>query len=528
MAQDKKFSIICPLYKDGYKTLDRFLLCIAEQDWKNVEVIFSINSPDGEAKAMADKYAKQPNFDRLHIQVIDAGYDPDLGNGNHCNSFNKGAAAATGDYLIFLDPDSYLYPGILREYHDAFTKYGVDFVYGDYDFDGGAGRIVGRPYSEYELKCANYISGSFPIKRAAFKGWDPEVKALQDWDMWLSAAQAGATGHYIARPCFVTGIPTDGGISAHGANNWAATYEFVRNKHNLPIPVTVVTSLGAPFHATNAARILGVDSRVLTTLHTHKPHTYQNVYLLGFYPEAWQSHLSLFMQDGKVIPGKHLIHWIGTDIYQMQHRLSWIAWQNIVTFLKDPEFSFVHLTEHQATHDELLELGIESDIVPLPPGKRFDLMPLPEKFTVGIYINPTQDMYFQEFCYDLADSMPDVDFKFFGDRNQKKIEANKEWCGFVDMAEFLPKISSLVRLTVHDGLPLGPLEAMMAGRNVLTSAKLKYALHAEYVNNAPVKEQVVEQIREMEKLPLNTEASTYWRKELDPATYQERISSYLK
>lgn len=533
MAQNKKFSVIVPLYKDGFKTLDRFLLCLKEQDYKNFEVIFVHNSPNGEGKKflhMEDSPTK--NFPNQIIE-LDAGYDKKLGNGNHCRAFNYGAKHASGDYLLFLDPEVYLYPGILREYKNKFEENpDVAFVYGHYDIEG-IGRISGRTFSEYELYCANYISGAYPVRKEAFKGWDPEIKSLQDWDMWLSVVDAGGKGLFFEMPCFTTAPPEQGGISHDSATNWLDRYNKVRIKHGRPSSETVVTSLGAPFHATNTAEILGVDSRVHNNIHTTKENDYKNVYLLGFYPEGWDGHMRLFYPLGDLskdpLPGKKIIHWIGTDIFNMMHKLSWMAVKNITTFLNDKDFNFIHLTEAQHTHDELKELGIDSQIIPLPTKDIRKVSPLPKKFTVGVYINPTQDMYFESFMYEIADAMPDIQFKFFGNNNMKdKVEKNKEWVGWVDMKEFLPTISALVRLTIHDGLPLGPIETMQAGRNVLSSTPLKYALHAKYVGGEPVKEEIVKQIRQLKKMPLNKDGSVYWQEEMSHELFKKRIEKLLK
>lgn len=532
MAQTIRFSIVVPLYKDNYKTLDRFLLHVSEQDYDNYEVIFVHNSPDdGSAKFMA-KSKKLLRPLKGKYSEIDAGYKRYLASGNHSRAFNAGAAVATGDVLLFLDPDVYLNVGILREYAEAFeANPEAGFVYGDHDLEG-AGRVHGRPYSEYELKCANYISGAFPIRTTAFKGWDEYLLSLQDWDMRLSAVDAGATGLYIDRPCFVSEAPTSSGISANSAANWEKRFAEVRAKHGFPVSKTAVFSLGAPYHATQAAEALGADTRVMSNIVNFKPHSYESLYLLGFYPAAWEGHMRLFYElgdlKGNLASKKRIIHWIGTDIFQMQHKLSWMAWQMVKGMLNDPEFSFVHLCECEATRLELEELGIKADVVPLPSKKSIKPSPLPEDFTVGVYVNPSQDMYFEEFMYEVARSMPDIKFKFFGNRNLKKVEDNLEWVGWVDMEEFLPTISAMVRLTRHDGLPMGPVEALMAGRNVLTSQPIAYGLEAKYVGGEPDRTDTVEKIRQLQEMPLNLAASEYWTEEVSVAKYQKRMKKYLK
>lgn len=531
--QDKKFSVIIPLHKENYVTLDTCILHLEEQDYKNMEVIFVHNSPDNKSKKFLHSKKSVTKTMTIPWSEYDAGYDPKLGFGNHCRAFNLGAEKAVGDYLQFLDPDAYILPGILREYKDAFDKHPeVSFVYGDYDFEGGQGRVVGRLFNAYELKCANYVSGCFPIKKEAFKGWDESLQSLQDWDMWLSAVDAGATGHYIGRPCFTTVMSSNkDNISWHSATNWDEQYNKVRTKHGFPTSDTAVTSLGAPGHATNIAQILGADTRVYTNVLSFKPNKYKNIYMLGFYPEGWESHMKQFYQlgnlKGKLAGKRRIIHWIGTDIWKFQHQLSWVAVKNITGFLNDPQFSFIHLTEAQHTHDELAELGIESDIVPLPPLKQYDLMPLPKEFTVGVYINPTQDMYFEQFMYDVADTMPKVKFKFFGNPNRTMVDGNKEWVGWVDMGEFLPTISTMVRCTVHDGLPLSPIQAMMAGRNVVSTTPMFGAIKASMDGGYPIKEEVIKLINSTKKMGLNVEGSVYWKQEMDLELYRQRMSKYL-
>ena len=68
------------------------------------------------------------------------------------------------------------------------------------------------------------------------------------------------------------------------------------------------------------------------------------------------------------------------------------------------------------------KLGIDTKIVPLPPAKLYDLMPLPKKFTLAVYMpDQNAEFYYKDLMYEVADLLPDVDFLFFGDRfNQSK------------------------------------------------------------------------------------------------------------
>lgn len=518
------FSIIIPVYDT-----DRVSNCVAaleDQDYKNFEIIFAVNSPKKSTLTWVKKqYGKK-------YTSIDCGYIPELKNGNKPRALNTARSSAQGEYILYLDSDCMLYPGTLQEYVLSFEAHPeADFVYGDYDVEN-TGRINGRLFDEYQLKCSNYISGNYPMRSTVNTTWDETLLSLQDWDMWLTAVEHGAKGFYISRPCFKTPAPDSTSISGDSSAHWNERFSTVRTKHNFPVGDTVVTSFGAYNHATIIAEMLHADVRVQSNILTVKPHDFKNIYLLGFYPVGWQDHLRLFHPQGdasKDPVGKNrVIHWIGTDIFQMQHKLSWVAWKNLVVALNAPEYGFKHLCESEVTQKELAELDIKADIVPIPPKEIIPLSPLPDKFTVGIYINQFSDMYYEQMMYEIADAMPDIQFKFFGNRQLVKVEANKEWVGYVDMQEFLPTISAMIRITVHDGLPISPIEALMAGRNVLATFPLEYALKADLdLKNQPDQSKIIEQIRELEQKSLNTQGSYYWQKEMNVDMYKARLMSYF-
>jgi hypothetical protein len=145
-------------------------------------------------------------------------------------------------------------------------------------------------------------------------------------------------------------------------------------------------------------------------------------------------------------------------------------------------------------------------------------MPLPEKFTVGIYENPTQQVYEEELMEHIARSMPDIDFKFFGNENSKGKYKNVEHLGFIDYDKWIPKLSCNLRITKHDGLPLTPLQFMTAGRNVVTNVPLKGAIK---VSNE--RKEIIDGLRIAQKFPLDKKWSKYWRDELDVEKYKKAI-----
>ena len=157
-----------------------------------------------------------------------------------------------------------------------------------------------------------------------------------------------------------------------------------------------------------------------------------------------------FSTINKYFKGTKLIHWIGTDVLNMHVSNSYQKNKAIKEWM-DKE-RVINWSEFKPTHDELIEVGIKSDIVPLPPKKLYNPLPLPEHFTVGIYENEVSKMYKEALMEEVARALPDVHFVFFGDESKKGQQTeNTEHLGFIDMEKIMPKMSCNLRITIHDG-----------------------------------------------------------------------------
>jgi hypothetical protein len=185
----------------------------------------------------------------------------------------------------------------------------------------------------------------------------------------------------------------------------------------------------------------------------------------------------------------------------------------------------INLAEFKPTWEELKEVGINAQIIPMPPKSLYDPMPLPEKFSVGIYENGTgANVYNVPLMEDVARAMPDIKFYFFGDETKKgQTTDNTEHLGFIDMKEWMPKLSCCVRVTVHDGLPLGPVEFMMAGRQVVTNVRLEGTIQVK-----ANKKDIIEGIRKAQQSSIKPKWGPYWKKVLDQGKYIRFIYSLIK
>lgn len=532
----KTISFVMPCYNDS-ESIGRAITSIHDQDLPDIEIIVVNDGSTDDSKKVIDAMHETGEIDKvIHLEK----------NQGACVARNLGAKEATGKYLSFLPADAVLYPGMARIWYNNLEENpDYDFLYGGYRFiDEDEEPLPGHdfffePFDPYLLEVTNYIDGSFPIRTESFWKyaklmnqpdglWDPNIKSLQDWDFWLSVVKNGGKGLYVQDIFFGTTIPHKGGLSDDSSNNWIERTKAIKNKHNIPIRKLCVASLGAGFHAKRVAYMLNADFKEMPAF---KPHEYEAIYAVGFYPEFAKQQDSMFLnniykpEEGRS-PVKKIVHFVGTDIWQLYH-IPLIHLRNVwQPYLKNMVDEV--LCEDEFTQAELRDLGIESKVVPIPPAKLFDVRPLPKDFTVACYMPMVnRDFYRPKEMQEIAKRLPDVKFKFFGNAAQKGIDPaltpNIEYVGYIsDMDSFISECSAIMRFPIHDGLPISVLEFLLAGRYSIQSVLVANSF---CVPNANIDEIVkgIERIKELAKSGVNQVASDYWRKRLNHETFKNTI-----
>ncbi len=126
---------------------------------------------------------------------------------------NAAAAAATGEFLAFLDADDRFLPGrlaalgalaVARPELDGITT-DANLVY--------EGQVVGRCYGagnpfasddqRSEILRRNFVLGLCAIRRSRFNevgGFDTAIQYTTDWDLWIRLIFAGASVGFIPEP----------------------------------------------------------------------------------------------------------------------------------------------------------------------------------------------------------------------------------------------------------------------------------------------------------------------------------------
>ena len=112
------FTIVLPIYNvENY--LDRCINSILSQDFDNYEIILVDDGSKDSCPALCDKWALQDG----RIRVVHKK------NGGLGYARNTGIDAAVGQYILFIDSDDYILPGLLDKLYQNICKYQSDVVF---------------------------------------------------------------------------------------------------------------------------------------------------------------------------------------------------------------------------------------------------------------------------------------------------------------------------------------------------------------------------------------------------------------
>ena len=140
-AYTPRFSVIIPAYNSA-ATLARAVESVIEQSWPAHEIIVI---DDGSTDNTLQIIRQFGNRIRL-IQQANSGVSV---------ARNRGADAATGDWLAFLDADDWYYLDRLRWHAEWITRdSSLDFLTGDYEYRSEDGSLTGTSMAMHASGCA--------------------------------------------------------------------------------------------------------------------------------------------------------------------------------------------------------------------------------------------------------------------------------------------------------------------------------------------------------------------------------------
>lgn len=183
-------SVVITTYNRPWNVLERALDSVLRQTYRTLEVIIVNDSPDNQVlrKEIEENLKlKQDNRIRYACMKVNKGA---------CRARNVGIKLSKGSYVAFLDDDDEWFENKLeRQYALIKDRPDVGIVYcrfREYKKNKVVGDIrhnVEKDTLHQMLRDNQIGSTSFPLVRkeslVECGGFNPSLKAFQDWDMWL-------------------------------------------------------------------------------------------------------------------------------------------------------------------------------------------------------------------------------------------------------------------------------------------------------------------------------------------------------
>ena len=547
-----KTSFIIPFY-NNQDTIKNLLRSIHDQDYKDYQIIVVEDGP----QEVVDKQFYIDNYKIIWTALKD--------HRGASLARNHGASLATGEVLFFLDADCQLYPGMLRECMTQLElNPEIGFVYGNYRFESKQD-FFSQEFDPYLLETMNYIPTMSPMRRKCFEnvgGFDEKLTFFQDWDLFYRLAKSGIKGKYIKEFIFTAKISKETNISGSQGMTLAEKAKKFRSYHGIDDKSLVVTTFSSPYQSIQRAKMLKADyvgvamdsDRALFPSNLGFSN-WKGTYLTGCFNEplgALENHLS-------AIWGKPIIHFIGTDVFQLLMHRTTKELEFIKRIFKEKKAKL--FANSPRLVKELSKMGIKSELLytPIYNIDQYKAESLPKKFTVAVYCSDTQNMngLDGELSYiplvrEVAQAMPDIHFKFFG---SKMIETfgNIEMVGKIPenkMVQFINSCSMNLRVTMHDGFPQLPIQFMLCGRKALITCPDKELRFSERLNFEELanseydskrlgmktyqeaKDEIINKIYQIEQESfdvnvLSKDARVYYKELMNEAYFKERIYKEL-
>ena len=124
------------------------------------------------------------------------------------DGLNRALAKATGDWVAWLNADEFYLPDGLRALVEEGERHGGDVIYGDCITVDRDGKLIElrpqHPFSPMILRAYGpFLASVSVIIRRSMLGtdpWDPSLRLVMDWDLYLRLAAKGASFHHVRYP----------------------------------------------------------------------------------------------------------------------------------------------------------------------------------------------------------------------------------------------------------------------------------------------------------------------------------------
>lgn len=218
MSNMSKISIIIPVYNHA-RELARCLQSIKNQNHLLTPSLVKeggwFSGPEGGLEVVVvNDGSTDVSHEQLcrdaarYVSAVKCIYQPNQG---APIARNNGFKESSGQYVLFCDADVIMKPTMLEKMaHVLDENQNVSYVYSSFKFWWKKFRLW--EFDAEKLRQMPYIHTTSLIRREHFPGFDPALKKLQDWDLWLTMLEQGHIGKWIPEVLF--SVKTGGTMSA--------------------------------------------------------------------------------------------------------------------------------------------------------------------------------------------------------------------------------------------------------------------------------------------------------------------------
>lgn len=189
-------SVIIPAYNSA-RYLPEAIESVLAQTYPHVEaVVVNDGSTDQSGEVLREYQARDPR-----VKVVN---QPNAG---LPSARNSGIQASSGQFLCYLDADDVIHPDKIQKQLDYLLAHpDIDLVYSDYSradenlqfLNDEVIRIRQMPLREAYVY-TNVFPVMSPLLRRSLAdrvgGFDPALRAAEDWDYWVRCERAGRFGY---------------------------------------------------------------------------------------------------------------------------------------------------------------------------------------------------------------------------------------------------------------------------------------------------------------------------------------------
>ncbi|MER5178806.1 glycosyltransferase family 2 protein [Streptomyces sp. NPDC002896] len=230
-SERPSISILTPS-RNYRRYIEDAVLSVAEQLYPCLEhVVQDGASTDGTDQILARLAARNP---QLSYRIA-----PDQG---QSDALNQAVGRARSDWIGWLNADDFYLPGAVAAAADIIaSEPEIDVLYGDCVFVDASGQFLrllpAHQFSRFTLRhygcfipsCATFFRRSvLPTPH-----WDPRMRRIMDWNLWLSFMARGARFRYLPRPLAAFRVH-DAQVTHQPVSVHAAEGELIRAMHGLP------------------------------------------------------------------------------------------------------------------------------------------------------------------------------------------------------------------------------------------------------------------------------------------------------